>query len=204
VAAAGPIGKPLGIPGHALAKRVLGATGEFMQTGNGAVFAALAAFGLLLAVQPVQAQQPTPEQIAAIKQSCRSDFMANCEGVQPGGKEALECLKRNVARLSGGCKAAVSAVGPPPAAAHPAPAAGHPVPAPPAAAPAASAVAPLHMRPFIIPQRRIVILAICHADVARLCSNVPPGRERILECLAAQAAGLSPECYRAVARVSRR
>jgi hypothetical protein len=204
VAAAGPIGKPLGIPGHALAKRVLGATGEFMQTGNGAVFAALAAFGLLLAVQPVQAQQPTPEQIAAIKQSCRSDFMANCEGVQPGGKEALECLKRNVARLSGGCKAAVSAVGPPPAAAHPAPAAGHPVPAPPAAAPAASAVAPLHVRPFIIPQRRIVILAICHADVARLCSNVPPGRERILECLAAQAAGLSPECYRAVARVSRR
>jgi hypothetical protein len=62
----------------------------------------------------------------------------------------------------------------------------------------------LHVRPFIMPQRRIVILAICHADVARLCSNVPPGRERILECLAAQAAGLSPECYRAVARVSRR
>ena len=75
-----------------------------MQTGNGAVFAALAAFGLLLAPQPVQAQQPTSEQIAAIKQSCRSDFMANCQGVQPGGKEALECLKRNVARLSGGCK----------------------------------------------------------------------------------------------------
>ena len=177
-----------------------------MQTGNGAVFAALAAFGLLLAVQPVQAQQPTPEQIAAIKQSCRSDFMANCQGVQPGGKEALECLKRNVGRLSGGCKAAVSAVSPPPASApsaHPAPAAGHPVPAPPAAA-AAPAVAPLHVRPFIMPQRRIVILAICHADVARLCSNVPPGRERILECLAAQAAGLSPECYRAVARVSRR
>ena len=177
-----------------------------MQTGNGAVFAALAAFGLLLALQPAQAQQPTPEQIAAIKQSCRSDFMANCEGVQPGGKEALECLKRNVARLSGGCKAAVSAISPPPAsapAAHPAPAAGHPVPAPPAAA-AAPAVAPLHVRPFIMPQRRIVILAICHADVARLCSNVPPGRERILECLAAQAAGLSPECYRAVARVSRR
>lgn len=175
-----------------------------MQIRDGAVFAALAAFGLLLAMPPVQAQQPTPEQIAAIKQSCRSDFMANCEGVQPGGKEALECLKRNAARLSGGCKTAVSAISPPPAsapAAHPTPAAGHPVPAPSAAAPA---VAPLHVRPFIMPQRRIVILAICHADVARLCSNVPPGRERILECLAAQAAGLSPECYRAVARVSRR
>jgi hypothetical protein len=207
VAAAGPIGKPLGIPGHALAKRVLGATGEFMQTGNGAVFAALAAFGLLLAVQPVQAQQPTPEQIAAIKQSCRSDFMANCQGVQPGGREALECLKRNVARLSGGCKTAVSAISPPPAsapAAHPAPSAGHPAPAPQAAVPAAPAVAPLRVRPFVMPQRRIVILAICHADVARLCSNVPPGRERILECLGAQAASLSPACYRAVARVSMR
>jgi hypothetical protein len=207
VAAAGPTGKPLGIPGHALAKRVLGATGEFMQTGNGAVFAALAAFGLLLAVQPVQAQQPTPEQIAAIKQSCRSDFMANLRRSAAGRQRSARVPETKCRRLSGGCKAAVSAVGPPPAsapAAHPAPAAGHPVPAPPAAAPAAPAVAPLHVRPFIMPQRRIVILAISHADVARLCSNVPPGRERILECLAAQAAGLSPECYRAVARVSRR
>jgi hypothetical protein len=52
-----------------------------------------------------------------------------------------------------------------------------------------------------MPQRRIVILAICHADVARLCSNVPSGRERILECLGAQAASLS-EGYRAVGRVN--
>jgi hypothetical protein len=51
-------------------------------------------------------------------------------------------------------------------------------------------------------QRRIIILAICHAGVARLCSNAPPGRERILECLGAQAASLSPERYRAVGRVN--
>ena len=174
-----------------------------MQFRDGAVFAVLAAFGLLLAMQSVQAQQPTPEQIAAIKQACRSDFMANCQGVQPGGREALECLKRNVARLSGGCKTAVSAISPPPAAATAVHPADHQAPAPQAVL-AAPAVAPLHVRPFVMPQRRIVILAICHADVARLCSNVPPGRERILECLGAQAASLSPECYRAVVRVSMR
>jgi hypothetical protein len=47
-------------------------------------------------------------------------------------------------------------------------------------------------------------LAICNGDVARLYGNVPPGRERILECLGAQAGSLSPECYRAIARVSGR
>ncbi len=129
--------------------------------------------------------------------------MANCQGVQPGGREALDCLKRNVARLSGGCKTAVSAISPPPPTATAVHQADHQASAP-QAVPAAPAVAPLHVRPFVMPQRRIVILAICHADVARLCSNVPPGRERILECLGAQAASLSPDCYRAVARVSMR
>ena len=32
--------------------------------------------------------QATPEQIAAIRQSCRSDFMSHCAGVQPGGRGA--------------------------------------------------------------------------------------------------------------------
>jgi hypothetical protein len=40
------------------------------------------------------AQQPTSEQISAIRASCRSDFMAQCTGVKPGTKDALECLKR--------------------------------------------------------------------------------------------------------------
>ena len=69
------------------------------------------------------AQQPTPEQIAAIRQSCRSDFMSHCAGVQPGGREALQCLKRNAASVSAPCKSALDAVGPKPAAAEPEPAA---------------------------------------------------------------------------------
>ena len=55
------------------------------------------------------------EQIAAIRQSCRSDFMSHCAGVQPGGREALQCLKRNAASVSAPCKSALDAVGPKPA-----------------------------------------------------------------------------------------
>ena len=57
---------------------------------------------------PASAQQPSREQISAIRASCRSDFMAQCAGVQPGGKDALECLKRNAAKsvavLQGGAR----------------------------------------------------------------------------------------------------
>lgn len=77
-------------------------------TIHGACRAGLAvAFMLTLGLAFAQAQQPTSAQTSAIRANCRSDFMANCSGVQPGGKDALECLKRNLPRLSGGCQAAV-------------------------------------------------------------------------------------------------
>jgi hypothetical protein len=85
----------------------------------------------ILTIAPAAAQQPSQEQISAIRSACRSDFMANCSGVTPGGRDALECLKRNLGKLSGSCKSAVSAVTPA------APAAA----APPAAKPAATAPA---------------------------------------------------------------
>jgi hypothetical protein len=158
---------------------------------------------LALAFASAQAQQPSAAQTDAIRQSCRSDFMADCKGVQPGGADALHCLQRNAAALSPPCKAAVAATMSAPAtAAHPANAPEAAVPPPPAAMPPAPAVAPLKVRPFIMPQRRVVILAICGGDAPKLCAGVPPGGRRILECLAAHAAGLSPECYAAIARVS--
>lgn len=187
-----------------------------METGSGrkaanclvAVVAAL----LIAAIGRAQAQQPSSAQTDAIRQSCRSDFMANCAGIQPGGREALQCLQGNLAKLSPSCKTAVAATvaAPGPTAAHPArePAAAHHATAPaaaltsPPAAPTPPAVAALKVRPFILPQRRVVIVAICGGDVQKLCEGVPPGGERILECLAAHAARLSPECYGAIARVS--
>jgi hypothetical protein len=107
---------------------------------------ALTSLALVAVTVPALAQQPSDEQIAAIRAACRSDFMSHCSGVPRGGAEALACLKRNVAQLSLACQAAVNAVAaaapakPAPAAAPAAPAA--PPPAPAAAAPAPAPAAP--------------------------------------------------------------
>ena len=55
---------------------------------------------------PVAAQQPTESEREAIRSACRSDFMTHCASVQPGGKEALECLLQNDSKLSAPCKSA--------------------------------------------------------------------------------------------------
>src|SRR5215831_15089094 len=67
---------------------------------------------LVLVAGPAFAQ-PTAEQQSAIRNNCRSDFMSNCSGVTPGGAEALQCLQRNVAKLSPGCQGAVNALAAP-------------------------------------------------------------------------------------------
>ncbi len=216
---------------------------------------------LALTLAPTAAQQPSQAQRDAIRAACRSDFMANCASVQPGGKEALECLRRNEANLSGPCRSAVSAIATPPsgAAATAVPTAptsaevsgastpahteaikpptalppstktSHPGTAPaqkspgamrattPSAAPAASAavggsaspptaapptVAPLGPIRPILPRRALMILAQCRPDQQRLCAGVPAGGGKILDCLAANAQQLSPNCYAALARVS--
>jgi len=68
---------------------------------------------IALTLAPTAAQQPTQAQRDAVRAACRSDFMANCAGVQPGGKEALECLLRNDAKLAPPCRSAVSAIAAP-------------------------------------------------------------------------------------------
>src|SRR6516225_8183444 len=67
-------------------------------------FCLLASLFATLTLDPAAAQQPTQAQRDAIRASCRSDFIAHCSGVEPGGKEALECLMRNDAKLSAACK----------------------------------------------------------------------------------------------------
>jgi hypothetical protein len=97
--------------------------------------AAFAALTLSAAAQVTSAQQ------SAIRSNCRSDFMSHCSGVTPGGKDALACLQKNVAKLSGGCQTAVRATIP----AEPkvaAPAAAPPPPPPAAAAEPAPAAKP--------------------------------------------------------------
>jgi hypothetical protein len=73
----------------------------------------VAGFLVALTQAPTAAQQPTQAQRDAVRAACRSDFMANCASVQPGGKEALECLLRNEPKLSAPCRSAVNAISTP-------------------------------------------------------------------------------------------
>ena len=138
-------------------------------------------------------RKPTAAQTAAIRSACRSDFRANCSGVQPGGPAALQCLQSHTAQLSQACQTAIAAVG-----------GGAPSDAAPSPATAeAPPVAPLRPRGFIPLQNRLVVFRICRPNVVALCAGTPPGGGQIIDYLAANARSLSPDCYAAVARVSR-
>jgi hypothetical protein len=142
------------------------------------------------------ANKPSSAQVSAIRSACRSDYMKVCAGVPTGGAAALQCLEKNKAKLSAGCEKAVAAAGggagapaagggaPPAAASAPAAAA--------AAAPAAPAV--IVLRPMRPREELFVLRSACGGDVRALCAGVPIGGGRILQCLATQAASLSPAC----------
>jgi hypothetical protein len=174
------------------------------------------------------AQAPTDAQREAIRSACRSDYMAHCSSVPPGGLESLQCLQKNMSGLSGSCKSAVSAVETPaaapaaksetpaapkaetPVAADPAKPSATAAPAAPKAAPRAAAKkptdapagsAPLAAAPAVIvlrpmrPREELFVLrSACGGDVRSLCGGVAPGGGRIVQCLATNAASLSPAC----------
>jgi hypothetical protein len=140
------------------------------------------------------AGQPSSAQISAIRSACRSDYPKVCAGVPTGGAPALQCLEKNKAKLSAGCEKAVSAAGGGGATAA-APAAG----AAPAAAGAATAAAPaaptvIVLRPMRPREELFVLRSACGADVRSICGGVQPGGGRIVQCLATNAAQLSPAC----------
>ena len=140
------------------------------------------------------AAQPSSSQISAIRSACRSDYPKVCAGVPTGGAPALQCLEKNKGKLSAGCEKAVSAAGGGGATAA-APAAG----AAPAAAGAATAAAPaaptvIVLRPMRPREELFVLRSACGADVRSICGGVQPGGGRIVQCLATNAAQLSPAC----------
>jgi hypothetical protein len=138
--------------------------------------------------------KPTAQQTAAIRAACRLDFMSHCSGVQPGGAEALQCLKRNDAQLSAACRSATAAIG----------GGGAGPAAPSGAAVAAPAVAPIGPMPMLRPREALAIVQICGAEVRSLCAGVPLGGGRIISCLAANASSLSPSCYGALSAAAGR
>jgi hypothetical protein len=132
-------------------------------------------------------RQPTGAQKAAIRQACQADFISRCPGVQPGGAQALQCLQGHAPELSAGCRTALAAIAGA-ASASAAPAAAPP----PAADPPISAIGPLPLR------FRMEILNICRPERMQLCGGIPPGGGRVIDCLVANQASISPGCRRAL------
>jgi hypothetical protein len=141
------------------------------------------------------AKKPSSAQASAIRSACRSDYQKVCAGVPTGGAAALQCLEKNKAKVSGPCEKAVSAA----SGGGAAPAAGgapaDTATAAPGAAPAAAAPPPvLVLRPMRPREELFVLRSACGGDVRALCGGIAPGGGRIVQCLAAQAASISPAC----------
>src|SRR5437764_10634696 len=65
---------------------------------------------ILATAAPAFAQAPSQAQRDAIKSQCRSDYIAHCSSVPPGGEASLQCLQKNMSSLSSSCQSAVRAV----------------------------------------------------------------------------------------------
>ena len=76
----------------------------------------LSVAAILATAAPAFAQAPSQAQRDAIKSQCRSDYMAHCSSVPPGGEASLQCLQKNMSSLSSSCQSAVRAVEAPAAA----------------------------------------------------------------------------------------
>lgn len=143
------------------------------------------------------AQAPTDAQKSAIRSACRSDFMAHCASVTPGGVEAYQCLQKNMSSLSSGCQTAVRAVEP---AAAPkteaAPAKSEPAKTEAAPAAAAAPKAAASKQPSST--QIAAVKSACRADYPKVCASVPPGGAPALECLEKNKARVSPACEKAV------
>jgi hypothetical protein len=141
------------------------------------------------------AKKPSSAQIAAIRSACRSDYQQNCAGVPTGGAPALQCLEKNKSKLSASCQKAVTAAsggGGASSATAGAPAAA--AVDTPAAAPADAPAPALVLRPMRPLEELRVLRSACGGDARALCGAVQPGGGRIIQCLATQAAALSPAC----------
>ena len=116
--------------------------------------------------------------------------------MQPGGAQALQCLQGHAPELAPACRQALAAIAP--GAAAPATAAAPA--APPVAVEPVAVVGPIPPLPLRV---RLEILNICRAEQVSLCGGVPAGGGRLMECLVANQASISPGCRRALLWASR-
>jgi hypothetical protein len=155
---------------------------------------------------PSLAQGPSEAQKAAVKSACRSDYMAHCSSVQPGGEAALQCLAQNMSSLSSSCQSAVRAIE--------ASVAPKNEPAKTEAAPATApktdttAAEPKgESKPAATAAKKptnaqvSAIRSACRGDYPKVCAGVPTGGAPALECLEKNKASVSTACGKALAAV---
>ena len=174
-----------------------------------AALTAIGSVAICATATRIAAQAPTQAQRAAIKSQCRSDYIAHCSSIAPGGAASLQCLQKNMASLAPGCQAAVQAVtGPSEAKAEPK--------SETAAAPtadtktetkteAATTAAPAAKSAGMKKPSSAQVAAIrsaCRSDYSRVCAGVPTGGAQALQCLDKNKASVSPACQNAVAAVA--
>jgi hypothetical protein len=183
---------------------------EMMRTTTTASLLLAAAFAL--ATQAL-AQAPSEAQREAIKSNCRSDYIAHCSSIPPGGAAALECLQKNMSSLSAACAGAVRAVEAP--AAEPKSEKAEEPKAEPKtepkaepskeAAPAAKEAKPAAETKAASAARKptqaqiSAIRSACQADYPKVCAGVPTGGAPALQCLEKNKAKVSAACAKAVA-----
>jgi outer membrane biosynthesis protein TonB len=174
----------------------------------------LLAAAFALTTQAV-AQAPSEAQREAIKSNCRSDYIAHCSSIPPGGAASLECLQKNMGSLSASCASAVRAVEAPAAEPKSEPKsekAEEPKAEPkseaktepkseaketkPAAEPKAAGVAKKPSQAQIS-----AIKSACRSDYMKVCAGVPTGGAPALECLEKNKSKVSGACAKAVAAV---
>ena len=163
---------------------------------------------IIVATAPALSQAPSQAQRDAIKSECRSDYIAHCSSVPPGGEASLQCLQKNMSSLSSACQGAVRAVEAPAAApkAESAPAAPKTEAAPAAATAAPKTAAPKAAAGTATKQpssaQVSAIRSACRSDYPKVCAGVPTGGAPALQCLEKNKAKLSPACEQAVAAAS--
>ncbi|HEY3030390.1 MAG TPA: cysteine rich repeat-containing protein [Bradyrhizobium sp.] len=157
------------------------------------------------AVASTTAKKPSSAQIAAIRSACRSDYQKVCAGVPTGGSAALQCLEKYKSKVSAPCQQAVGAAsGGAAASAAGGAATAAPATAAPAGAPAAAPAPALVLRPLRPREEIFVLRSACGGDVRALCGGVQAGGGRIAQCLATQAASLSPACKEVLSQFAAR
>jgi hypothetical protein len=173
-----------------------------------ATLGAVMTAAIFASAAPAFSQAPTEAQREAIKSECRSDYMAHCSSIPPGGEASLQCLQKNMSSLAPGCQSAVKAVEAPAAPkAESAPAGETAKPAAEAAKPAAepktstpAATAPKAAAAKQPTSAQIsAIRSACRSDYPKVCAGVPTGGAPALQCLEKNKAKLSAGCEKAVA-----